>query len=170
MSDAELQRLVDEVQHVVAGVDVDPKLPSADVARSAYDVQVAERPVVASSASPAEKADADFDYVRDNLMTLVEAGSSALQELLNTINRTGHPRAFDCMPALLSAITQANKDILDLHKKVKDVKANPASAAGSPVTNNAVFVGTTAELAEILKQHSAAKPAVKTTDVQDERF
>ena len=58
------------------------------------------------------------------------------------------PRAFEVVSGLIKTIADANKDLLELKNKQKTLKGEKAAAK---VTNNALFVGSTAELQKMLK-------------------
>ena len=62
------------------------------------------------------------------------------------------PRAYEVAGQLIKTIADTNKDLLDLSKKVKDVKKDTEVAEKSGVTNvnNTLFVGSTAELQKLI--------------------
>jgi hypothetical protein len=105
---------------------------------------------------PQEPADdsveMDFEYVRDNLQELIAQGKDAIEELIMIAKQSQHPRAFEVIATLLKATADMNNDLLAVHKKKNDLRPATAShTKGVGVTNNNVFVGSTAELQTMLE-------------------
>ena len=92
--------------------------------------------------------DVDFQYARENLYNLIERGQDGLDELLEIAKQSEHPRAFEVVQQTIGQLTTTNKELLNLHKIKKDIKAER-----SPTNvTNALFVGSTAELQNMLKE------------------
>ena len=83
---------------------------------------------------------------------LIEKGQEAIQGILDIAKEGQHPRAYEVAGQLIKTIADTNKDLLDLSKKVKDVKKDTEVAEKSGVTNvnNTLFVGSTAELQKLI--------------------
>ena len=64
---------------------------------------------------------------------------------------------------LLKTASEANKDLIDLHKQMKDLEKDDTI---KKVTNNAFFVGSTKELQEMIQKQI---PAKKVKKIQDDR-
>ena len=60
------------------------------------------------------------------------------------------PRAYEVAGQLIKSVSDATDKLMDLQKKVKDVNED-APQKGPNTVNNALFVGSTAELAKLLK-------------------
>ena len=91
----------------------------------------------------------DFQYTRMNLKNVIESGAHALDEMIEIAKSSQQPRAFEVVATLINTLAGANKDLLDLNKKYKDLM--PESSRPSNVTNN-LFVGSTSELLQLLKK------------------
>ena len=91
----------------------------------------------------------DFQIARSNLHGILISGQEALNRMVDLADQSQHPRAYEVVATLINALTQANKDLLDLSKKKKDIVGQAAEEKKS-VTNN-LFVGSTAELQKMLK-------------------
>jgi|TARA_B110000285_G_C14960836_1_gene531598 hypothetical protein len=93
----------------------------------------------------------DYKFARDNLHDIIEKGTYALDNLLHLAKASEHPRAFEVVSQLTKTLVDANKDLLDIQKKVKELReednANPNSALN---INNALFVGSTSELQKLI--------------------
>lgn len=97
--------------------------------------------------------DTDYRYARENLYDLIENGSHALHELVEIAKASEHPRAFEVVASLMKTLTDANKDLLDIQTKVKKLKQEDGVPSGPNSVTNALFVGSTAELQNMLKDN-----------------
>ena len=60
------------------------------------------------------------------------------------------PRAYEVAGQLIKSVSDATDKLMDLQKKLKDVEEE-TTHKGPNTVNNALFVGSTAELAKLLK-------------------
>ena len=60
------------------------------------------------------------------------------------------PRAYEVAGQLIKSVSDATDKLMDLQKKLKDVEEE-SSSKGPSTVNNALFVGSTAELAKLIK-------------------
>ena len=92
----------------------------------------------------------DYEYTRGNLYSIIEKGQEAINGILELAQESEMPRAYEVAGQLIKSVSDATDKLMDLQKKVKDV--NKEEEAKSPTTvNNALFVGSTAELQKLLK-------------------
>lgn len=92
----------------------------------------------------------DFQYARGNMIALIEKGQEALSGILDVANMGQQPRSYEVVATLMKSLADANKDLMELSKKKKDlVKADPAS--GPSTVNNNMFVGNAADLLKMIK-------------------
>ncbi len=92
----------------------------------------------------------DYEYTRGNLYSLIEKGQEALNGALELAQETDSPRAYEVTGQLIKSISDATDKLLDLQKKLKEVNTEEKQKGPSTV-NNALFVGSTADLAKMLK-------------------
>jgi hypothetical protein len=99
-----------------------------------------------------EKTDVekDYEYVRGNLYSLLEKNQEALNGILELAQESGMPRAYEVTGQLIKTTGEIADKILLVHKILKDVEEDKPK--GPTTVNNALFVGSTAELAKLLKQ------------------
>lgn len=93
----------------------------------------------------------DYTYARDNLYDVIEKGTYALDSLLELAKASEHPRAFEVVSQLTKTLVDANKDLLDIQKKVKTLREEENKDAPAGVTNNTLYVGSTADLQKLIK-------------------
>ena len=94
----------------------------------------------------------DYDYTRGNLYSLIEKGQEAINGILELAQESEMPRAYEVAGQLIKSVGDITDKLLDLQKKVKDIDDDKPK--GPTTVNNALFVGSTAELAKLLKQQS----------------
>ena len=95
----------------------------------------------------------DYEYTRGNLYALIEKGQEAINGILELAGESEMPRAYEVAGQLIKNVADATDKLMDLQKKLKDVEEDRGSKGPTNVTN-ALFVGSTAELAKLLKQQS----------------
>jgi|TARA_B110000503_G_C7130487_1_gene406603 hypothetical protein len=89
----------------------------------------------------------DYDFARQNLYDVIGKGNEALDYLLELAKASEHPRAFEVVGQLTKTLIDANTNLLDIQKKVKEL-----TKTDSPQNvTNALFVGSTSELQKLLK-------------------
>ena len=101
-----------------------------------------------------EKVETDYDKTRSNLYMLLQNGQDALNHALEVAKQSEHPRAFEVVGNLMKQIADINAQLMDLHQKKKSldapVKGAEPDASKQVTNNNAIFVGSTAELNKLI--------------------
>jgi len=94
----------------------------------------------------------DVEFVRDNLKNLISKSSEALDHLSVIAQETEHPRAFEVLSNMIKQTGDLTTELLDVQKKRKDITQEKSSSESNTTTNNAIFVGSTKELQQMLKK------------------
>ena len=97
----------------------------------------------------------DYEYTRGNLYSLIEKGQEALDSIMEVAQEGQQPRAFEVVSQLIKNVADTTDKLVDLQQKMKDLKAEDSK--GPSTVNNALFVGSTAELQKLLKNQSDPK-------------
>jgi len=92
----------------------------------------------------------DYEYTRGNLYSLIEKGQEAINGILELAKESEMPRAYEVAGQLIKNVSDATDKLMDLQKKLKDIEEERGVRGPTNVTN-ALFVGSTAELAKLLK-------------------
>ena len=92
----------------------------------------------------------DYEYSRANLYSLIEKGQEAINGIMELAGESASPRAYEVAGQLIKSVADTTDKLADLHKKIKDIEEDNSKTQGN-VTNNALFVGSTAELQKMLK-------------------
>jgi hypothetical protein len=93
----------------------------------------------------------DYEYTRGNLYSIIEKGQEAIDGILELAQDSEMPRAYEVAGQLIKSVSDATDKLMDLQKKLKDVEEE--SSRKPTTVNNALFVGSTADLAKLLKQN-----------------
>ena len=112
-----------------------------------------EAPVIKINAAETN-IEQDFQYTRMNLQNVIEQGAHALDEMIEIAKQSQQPRAFEVVSTLINALTAANKDLMEINKRYKDL--SPESVKKNTVTNN-LFVGSTTELLKLIGDRRSMK-------------
>ena len=92
----------------------------------------------------------DYEYTRGNLYSIIEKGQEAINGILELAQDSEMPRAYEVAGQLIKSVSDATDKLMDLQKKLKDVEEE-TKIKGPSTVNNALFVGSTSELAKLLK-------------------
>lgn len=92
----------------------------------------------------------DYEYSRGNLYSLIEKGQEAINGILELAQESEMPRAYEVAGQLIKNVSEATEKLMDLQKKLKDIEED-GSQKGVTTVNNALFIGSTAELQKLLK-------------------
>ena len=96
----------------------------------------------------------DYEYARGNLYALVDKGQEAVNGALDLAMSSDHPRAYEVAGQLIKHVGDVADKLMALQKDKKAVKEESAKKV---VTNNSLFVGSTADLQKMLKDASKKK-------------
>ena len=100
----------------------------------------------------------DYGEVRENIKEVIDYSKEAIDGILKVASESDSPRAYEVVSQLLKTATEANKELLDVHKQMKDLEKDETK---KQVTNNAFFVGSTKELQDMIAKQLPAKKVKK---------
>ena len=98
----------------------------------------------------------DYEYTRGNLYSIIEKGQEAINGILELAQESEMPRAYEVAGQLIKSVSDATDKLMDLQKKLKDVNEEQETK-GPTTVNNALFVGSTADLQKLLKGQNTSK-------------
>lgn len=119
-----------------------------------FDIDVSEETKPSEIVKAEENVDAtkDYEYTRGELYRLIEQGQEAVQGALEVAQESGHPRAFEVAVNAMKQVADMSDKLIDLQQKMKNLNKDEEKKGPSSVTNNAIFLGSTAELQKMLKR------------------
>lgn len=97
-----------------------------------------------------DKIESDYDHARDNLRELLMQGKSALETALSVAKSSEHPRAFEVVGGLMKQLADINQQLMDVHQQKRKLEEPSKKENTRNTTNNAIFVGSTAELSKMI--------------------
>ena len=96
----------------------------------------------------------DYEFARANLYNIIQKSGEALNGIIDLSKLSESPRAFEVVATLSKTLMDANKDLLSIQKKVKELQREEEDTGSTNTAQNvtnALFVGSTAELQKMLK-------------------
>ena len=96
----------------------------------------------------------DYNYSRAQLYSLVEKGQEAVDGALDVAQQSDSARAYEVAGQLIKHVADTADKLVDLQKKMKDIDEVNTKQNTTNVTNNSLFVGSTADLQKMLKKVS----------------
>lgn len=104
-------------------------------------------------ADHSQSVDSDFENARVNIYTMIDTANEAIERLHQIADQSQQPRAFEVLGKLIETSVKANKDLLELQEKMKQLKeiTDEVDTKAKTINNN-LFVGSTKELQDFLKK------------------
>ena len=94
---------------------------------------------------------ADFETARKNIHSIIQKGSGALDDIIILARASDSARAYEVVSQMIKTLVDANKDLIHLHKQLKEVEGNKG---GDTNIQNNLFVGNTAELQKLINNRN----------------
>lgn len=116
-----------------------------------------ETEIVPAKSSEMTQLESDFEQVRNNIHEIIRNGKSSLDDVLSLAKMSDSPRAYEVAAQMIKTLVDANKDLMDLHKKIKEVsddKNRSTEYNSSTNIENAIFVGSTTELQKLVNSRN----------------
>ena len=124
-------------------LDIEPTEIQSEIVKS--------EPAPILKTQESEQLQKDYEYSRGQLYSIIEKGREAINGILELAQESDSPRAYEVAGQLIKNVGDVTDKLIDLQKKMKDINQEQKGSAPTSVTNNAVFLGSTAELQKFLK-------------------
>lgn len=134
--------------NIAKALDIDLPTVKEDV----KPAELVKAEPVGMSSYDTKDADRDYEEVRTNLKVVIEQSNSAIQGILELAEDSQQPRAYEVVAQLIGQTLEANTKLIDLHRRMKDIKKQDQVKQTTTVTNNSIFVGSTSELQKMLRE------------------
>ena len=92
-----------------------------------------------------------YQQSKENLQGIIDQGKEAMEDILQIAKAGQHPRAFEVYGGLLKNMIDANKELLNIQKQMRDM--NGKKEVTNTNIDKAIFVGSTADLGKLLKDN-----------------
>ena len=134
-------------------VNIDKKIDDAlGITQTITEELIHPKPLVPRPDDSLDHTDADYKYSRENFYNLVERGQDAIDGILEVAKEGEHPRAYEVVGQLIKNVAEGTEKLADLQEKMKKLKEVPDNAPKN--VTNALFIGSTKELQNLLKDKS----------------
>lgn len=129
---------------------------------STSNVVPAQKQLPPALSKDEQRAEEDFEYTREKLKNIIEQSEPVLEHAADIATETGEPRSIEVYATLMKNLGDIAKAVMETNKtksaidKDRGVIKNPAlqiPADGGSITQNnqTIFVGTTKELHQMLR-------------------
>lgn len=114
-----------------------------------------ENAIIAKQANPVaevtmdETQERDFNYTRNTLYEVIEIGVESLKQLSVVAEKSQHPRCHEVVATLIKNISESTKELLSLHKTMKDITKEELPNQKNITNNNLIL--TTEDLLKKIK-------------------
>ena len=99
--------------------------------------------------------DEDLENVRKEYYHLIDDGKQAIDGMLTIAENSDHPRAYEVVGQLIKVTGEMADKLRDLKLEKEKIEVMKQKVEGSTnVTNNAIFLGSTKELQELMKKNN----------------
>ena len=118
----------------------------------------------------------DYKYARKNLKNAVKIGNEALEDLLEIAKSSQQPRAYEVIATLVKNVSDASDKLMDVNKKLHEIEiiAEPEKNLKNMdklelnQQNNTYYVGSTADLQELINNTISEDNKIIEIDKNDE--
>jgi hypothetical protein len=133
--------------------DFDKKMTEIfDVTPTVKEEKKESLPVVKKPATEEYQQDLTDAYTqsKENLQGIIDQGKEAMEDILQIAKAGQHPRAFEVYGTLLKNMVDANKELLNIQKQMREMEGIKKETNNTNI-DKAIFVGSTAELSKLIK-------------------
>lgn len=156
---------VEEVEEVTAPEVVEGEVIEAEIVESDESSDIEKPEVKSIEVSSEVDLKRDYKYARKNLRDLIKTGNNAIEGIIQVASEGDHPRAYEVAATLIKVVAETNKDLVQLHKQVKDINAEDIKLTQNN-TNNAIYVGSTSELQNLISGKRSQVKQLKDDEVK----
>ena len=110
---------------------------------------IEETPLIPTDNAQADLMDA-YEQSKTNLEEIINKGKDALEDIISVAQESEHPRAYEVAAKMIDSMVNANKELLAIQKQMRELTGQKNSNASTHI-DNAVFVGSTADLGKLIK-------------------
>jgi hypothetical protein len=107
----------------------------------------------------------DYEFSRRTYKDLISTGMHSLDVLAELARESEHPRAFEVLSRAIKDVADTTEKLMDLQKRKKDLnKEEQEILKREAITNNNLFVGSTADLQKMILDKSKEKDIIDAED------
>lgn len=111
-----------------------------------------EQEVIINTPHEDDDIKADYNLSRRTFRDLINKGNAAMESLTDLAKESESPRAYEVLATMMRTVADTTKDLFELQNKNKNLRKEDNPKQEQITVEKAVFVGTTAELLQKMKQ------------------
>jgi len=100
-----------------------------------------------------DSTDADFEVARNNIHSIINNGKGVLTDIITLARASDSPRAYEVVGQMIKTLIEANKDLVNLRKSLKEIKGDKEEKSSTNI-QNALFIGSTSELQKMINNRN----------------
>ena len=109
------------------------------------------KPIIVSNKE--EDREKDYNYARSQLYNIVDKMQESIDGAMEVALASEHPRAFEVVLNGAKNAAEVVEKLTDLHAKMESMEKKEETTSSGPSVQNNMFVGSTAELMQMLKEN-----------------
>ena len=102
----------------------------------------------------AVKSDDDYQTAKGNMHNVIDVGTRAMTDLADMAQQSQDPRVYRVLTELISAMTTANKELMEIKSKEVEIRHKEEKTDDSPTTVNQNLFVSTADLLKLMNQNN----------------
>lgn len=113
-------------------------------------------PVSQGEVGLSEEEKEDYVLSRNTLHNIIDKGNTILDDMMVLARETENARVYEVLATMMKTLSDSTKDLSELHKRTREnrVKKDAKVDETNISVDKAVFVGTTADLLRMKKEHN----------------
>jgi hypothetical protein len=116
-----------------------------------------------------DEVDKDFQTARKNIKELISLGFNAIDGIMKVASEGDSPRAYEVVSQMIKTVAEANRDLVELHQRMKTIKQEKYEPTTVTNTSNSLFLGSTKDLLELMNpKRSFTKSVAESSVILDE--
>ncbi len=144
-----MSKVVDDALTEFLDLEVHENLPAVVKTESLL-------PVSQGDVGLSEEEKEDYVLSRNTLHNIIDKGNTILDDMMVLARETENPRVYEVLATMMKTMSDSTKDLSELHKRTREnrVKKDAKVDETNISVDKAVFVGTTADLLRMKKEHN----------------
>tara|TARA_R110000868_G_scaffold124490_10_gene329147 strand:+ start:5694 stop:6131 length:438 start_codon:yes stop_codon:yes gene_type:complete len=144
-----MSKVVDDALTEFLDLEVHENLPAVVKTESLL-------PVSQGEVGLSEEEKEDYVLSRNTLHNIIDKGNTILDDMMVLARETENARVYEVLATMMKTLSDSTKDLSELHKRTREIRVKKDTKVDETniSVDKAVFVGTTADLLRMKKEHN----------------
>lgn len=144
-----MSKVVDDALTEFLDLEVHENLPAVVKTESLL-------PVSQGEVGLSEEEKEDYILSRNTLHNIIDKGNTILDDMMVLARETENARVYEVLATMMKTLSDSTKDLSELHKRTREIRVKKDAKVDETniSVDKAVFVGTTADLLRMKKEHN----------------